>query len=328
LTGSNTGSVTNLSGSWAGMGNLHDLGNATIVGVPLVPGLTTAPPLGTPSSGVSGTITVDQTATLSGMIGSGGTQTYTGAVTLADDTMVSSSGAGLITFSSTIDGAFSLAIGTTGSVVVTGPVGGGTPLTDFTVAGALPVFQPPSGTTAFPDMANIPNVAGTFTANAITTTGNVTLSADAIDGVGAVTTGTLRLNSEGAVINGLVINVTDLFVSGANGPYVFPAPSTVSSNTAHTPAGSNIGVTVSGTPFTLTGFQAQALNAASTAAATAAAAAADEAANTFGTDSVAEQIEFGFAGDVGVLPPIDHRLQGVGISVPKCFNESREGDAC
>jgi hypothetical protein len=43
---------------------------------------------------------------------------------------------------------------------------------------------------------------------------------------------------------------------------------------------------------------------------------------------VAEQIEFGFAGDVGVLPPIDHRLQGVGISVPKCFNESREGDSC
>ena len=36
----------------------------------------------------------------------------------------------------------------------------------------------------------------------------------------------------------------------------------------------------------------------------------------------------GFAGDVGTLPPIDHRLQGVGISVPKCFNESREGDSC
>jgi hypothetical protein len=58
------------------------------------------------------------------------------------------------------------------------------------------------------------------------------------------------------------------------------------------------------------------------------AAAADEAANTFGTDSVAEQVEYGFAGDVGVLPPMDHRLQGVGISVPKCFNESREGESC
>jgi hypothetical protein len=57
-------------------------------------------------------------------------------------------------------------------------------------------------------------------------------------------------------------------------------------------------------------------------------AAAEEAANTFGTDSVAEQIEYGFAGDVGTLPPMDHRLQGVGISVPYCFNESREGEEC
>ena len=66
----------------------------------------------------------------------------------------------------------------------------------------------------------------------------------------------------------------------------------------------------------------------SAAQASASAAAAQEAANTFGTDSVAEQIEFGFAGDVGTLPPMDHRLQGVGIRVPSCFNESREGEAC
>ena len=66
----------------------------------------------------------------------------------------------------------------------------------------------------------------------------------------------------------------------------------------------------------------------SAAQASATSAAAKEAANTFGTDSVAQQIEYGFAGDVGVLPPIDHRLQGVVISVPKCFNESREGEAC
>jgi len=64
------------------------------------------------------------------------------------------------------------------------------------------------------------------------------------------------------------------------------------------------------------------------AQAAATAAAAEEAAKTFGTDSVAEQIEFGFAGDVGTLPPMDHRLQGVGISVPPCFNESREGESC
>jgi hypothetical protein len=69
-------------------------------------------------------------------------------------------------------------------------------------------------------------------------------------------------------------------------------------------------------------------NTISAAQGAATAAAADEASKTFGTDSVAEQVEFGFAGDVGALPPMDHRLQGVGISVPKCFNESREGEGC
>ncbi len=70
-----------------------------------------------------------------------------------------------------------------------------------------------------------------------------------------------------------------------------------------------------------------ATSAASAASSTAAAAAAGRAADLFGTDSVAQQIEYGFAGDVGTLPPIDHRLQGVGISVPNCFNESREGES-
>jgi hypothetical protein len=91
---------------------------------------------------------------------------------------------------------------------------------------------------------------------------------------------------------------------------------------------SNIAVSVGGASQVASVAQLTAGTAASAAQNSAAAAAADEAANTFGTDSVAEQIEYGFAGDVGNLPPIDHRLQGVGISVPKCFNESREGEGC
>jgi hypothetical protein len=120
--------------------------------------------------------------------------------------------------------------------------------------------------------------------------------------------------------------VTDLAISGAN--INWSLGGSVSSNTVLTPPGSNIGVTVGGTVLKQSALQSQATVAVSSAQAAAVAAAAEEAANTFGTDSVAEQIEFGFAGDVGVLPPIDHRLQGVGISVPKCFNESREGEAC
>jgi hypothetical protein len=46
------------------------------------------------------------------------------------------------------------------------------------------------------------------------------------------------------------------------------------------------------------------------------------------TDSVQKQIEYGFAGDVGTTPPMDHRIDETGISVPVCFNESREVTAC
>jgi len=91
---------------------------------------------------------------------------------------------------------------------------------------------------------------------------------------------------------------------------------------------SSINVAVNGVTQIASVTQLTVQNTISAAQAAATAAAANEAANTFGTDSVAQQIEYGFAGDVGVLPPMDHRLTGVGISVPKCFNESREGENC
>jgi filamentous hemagglutinin family protein len=46
------------------------------------------------------------------------------------------------------------------------------------------------------------------------------------------------------------------------------------------------------------------------------------------TDSVQKQIDYGFAGDVGTTPPMDHRIDETGISTPECFEESREGEPC
>jgi hypothetical protein len=46
------------------------------------------------------------------------------------------------------------------------------------------------------------------------------------------------------------------------------------------------------------------------------------------TDSVAKQIQYGFAGDVGTTPPMNHQIDDTGISVPVCFNESRDGQTC
>jgi hypothetical protein len=91
---------------------------------------------------------------------------------------------------------------------------------------------------------------------------------------------------------------------------------------------SDLGVTVGGVQYLLNSQQSAGGAAVAGAAAAAVATAADTAANAFSTDSVAEIIEYGFAGDVGTLPPMDHRLTGVGISVPFCFNESREGEEC
>ncbi len=48
----------------------------------------------------------------------------------------------------------------------------------------------------------------------------------------------------------------------------------------------------------------------------------------FGTDSVARQIEYGFAGTVGPLPPFPHQVQKTGVAVPPCFAGSREGGPC
>jgi hypothetical protein len=46
------------------------------------------------------------------------------------------------------------------------------------------------------------------------------------------------------------------------------------------------------------------------------------------TDSIAKQIDYGFARDVGTTPPMDHRIDETGISIPDCLEESREARPC
>jgi hypothetical protein len=122
-------------------------------------------------------------------------------------------------------------------------------------------------------------------------------------------------------------NANNIEVTGGTGPWVLTGPLVLSNPVKF--AGfspPNLVITMNGANVADINLAAQ--SAQSAAQATAAAAAADQAADIFGTDSVAQQVEYGFAGDVGTLPPIDHRLQGVGIRVPSCFNESREGEEC
>jgi hypothetical protein len=273
------------------------------------------------------------TTTTNGTIQTGGGQTFTGPVTLGSSTTLQSTGGGAISFGSTVNGTTSgaenLIIATTGSVVLGTGIGGTTPLANLTVAGALPSTSP--GT--FPDQNNVPPVGALAMTNitaASASTGSVVLSTNTFSGSGTITTGSLLINGESAKAadNSITLAVQNLTVTGPNGSqWLFGGG--VSSNSAAVPQGSGIGVcTAVNGCLTLTASQAQGLSTASLASANAAAQAAGEAADIFGTDSVAQQVEYGFAGDVGALPPIDHRLQGVGIRVPSCFNESREGEEC
>src|SRR6185295_3393380 len=103
-------------------------------------------------------------------------------------------------------------------------------------------------------------------------------------------------------------------------PPAGPTPITVGST--------NVTVTYNGATAVASLAQQQAANAASTVSSTVSAVVVDEANKTFGTDSVAEDVEYGFAGEIGATPPMDHRIDESGISLPRCVQESREGVPC
>ena len=90
----------------------------------------------------------------------------------------------------------------------------------------------------------------------------------------------------------------------------------------------NTGVQIAGTTFLANLVQIQAGNVIASVAGAAAAVIVDEAKKTFGTDSVAEDVEYGFAGEIGSTPPMDHRIDESGISLPRCVEEAREGAPC
>ena len=112
---------------WTSFENLGATGNISLVGA---------------GGSVSGAISVPGSATLTGGIASGGGQTYSGPVTLGGATTLQSTGGNAINFGSTINGAQDLVIATTGNVALGTGIGGVTPLTNFTVAGALPSPSP------------------------------------------------------------------------------------------------------------------------------------------------------------------------------------------
>jgi hypothetical protein len=123
-----------------------------------------------------------------GSIKTSGLQTYTGAVTLAANTTLSSSNAGAIDFGGTVNGGYTLAVNTTGTTTFSGAVGNSTALVSLsTDAGGSTAINggsmPPSGSDGmvFGDAVSL-GAATTLTA----TNGAITFS-DTLNGAQSLT---------------------------------------------------------------------------------------------------------------------------------------------
>jgi fibronectin-binding autotransporter adhesin len=282
LNGSNTGTVSNLSGRFAGMGSLTDLGTGAF--------------------NMHGTGNGSITGNLSG--GANGSMNYSG---YTGGVSVTLSGApGSTTGVGGTRGGITSVTGSSNNDTITGA--GATYNLTATNAGN-------SGSLSWNSFENVSDATGgTFNlfvaSNNLTGTlssGGATSLNSVVDitGLNVSVSGTLTMTGTAASWN----------LTGAPQPSLFQttnADANVYFN------GACIGGPACGVVIAIVGsigssvsqIAAQALKDAQT------------------TDSVAKQIDYGFAGDVGTTPPMDHRIDETGISTPECFEESRENQAC
>jgi filamentous hemagglutinin family protein len=113
------------------------------------------------------TTTATGTTTVAGVsVNTTGLQDFANAVTLGHNLTFTSSGSGAISFDSTVDGAFTLSVGTAGDATFGGVVGGTTPLTSVTVSnagGTTTVSGASINTTGLQDYKNPVTMGGAST---------------------------------------------------------------------------------------------------------------------------------------------------------------------
>jgi fibronectin-binding autotransporter adhesin len=142
----------------------------TIASLSMVSGNTIIRSAGTSSLTVSGI------SAIANSIATSGNQTYTGVVTLAANTILTTTSNGTVTFSSSVNGANTLTVNThgTGDATFTGALGTTTPLTGLTVT--TDVFNAAALTLAGPVSVN----AGTILINGNLNTTTGTISGDVL----------------------------------------------------------------------------------------------------------------------------------------------------
>lgn len=158
-----------------------------------------------------------------------------------------------------------------------------------------------------------------------TGTGVINLTAAALGGSGVVTAASGTFSSNTNVL-GLGIAIGgNLHMSGSATLYNYLVGSSAGSFSVDN---SSISVQINGVTFIASIGQQQVQAVIGQVAEQIGAVIVEEANKTFGTDSVAEDVEYGFAGEIGATPPMDHRIDESGISVPRCLQEAREGLPC
>src|SRR5207248_1036098 len=152
---------------------------------------------------------------LGGTITTSGGQVYASAVVLTNNTVLSSTGGGDITFSSTVDGGYNLTVNTSGITAFGGAVGGTTPLATLTTdAAGLMALNGGSVTTSGSQNYLDSVILGTDTTLNSMAGGNITFGST-INGAHSLT-----LNTTGTTtFNGGIRGTTALLnlVTGAAG---------------------------------------------------------------------------------------------------------------
>jgi hypothetical protein len=295
LNGTNTGTVSNLGGTFAGMANLTDLGTGTFN----MHGTGDGSISGTLNGGTNGAMNyagygVAVTVSLSGAAGTttGVAGTRTGITSFSgsggSDTIT---GSGATYDLTSQNGGNSGGLSWSGFENVSDATGG---LFNLFVASNNITGKISSGG-AGPATCVIPNSAACANLNS-----NVDITA-------------LNVSIGGTV-----------FMTGSAGSWNLtgaPQPATFGASNANANVffnGACVGGPACGTVITITG----------SIGATVSQVATQALQEALDTDSVQKQIDYGFAGDVGTTPPMDHRIDDTGISTPQCFEQSREGEAC
>jgi hypothetical protein len=285
--------------------------------------------------------------------------TFGGANTLA------STGAGSILFASTTNGPGGVTVNRAGATTFTGVIGGTSALATLSTdsggttilpsavavttatlndavstAGAITLstgsISATNGANNFPGAVTVTGGAialttsGVFTINA--TGGTVNLTAGGFSTASSLTGSSATLSS-GSQVGGGGTSLPITFGSGSvvltGGASAWNLSGLSVPQPTFTPTGQNTGANVFYNNGCISGPAcAGVFSVTASIGASVAQIAAQALKDAQSTDSVAKQIDYGFAGDIGTTPPMDHRIDETGISTPDCFEESRESTAC